>query len=536
MAREHRILERRSGNTHSGNTRRGFLSQVGRGMIVASVGYATAFDMRLAPAYAEEKGVSDELTFGDRERLVDLLQSTPADKILSTTVGLLQSGTKLRDVVAAAALANARTFGGEDYVGFHTMMALAPAYHMASLLPAERQALPVLKVLHRNSRRIGEFGGHEKEVLHQVAAATLPSGSSSARAIHDAVRKRDVAAAEGLLVASAARSPDEAFNDLLESVCDEAEVHRVVLAHRAWDMHELAGKEHAGTLLRQSLRYCLKNEPHAAKNGEGPRTMLPRVFDQFKLDGRAFGDRKVDDAWVEQTGMAIFKATPDAAADIVAGCIAEGFAPAAIAEAVSLATNQLVLRDAGRTGRQVQPGKQEGSVHGDSIGVHACDSANAWRHISLASNPRNAMASLILSGYQAARDRLQRGGDFLTWKPRPLEEFVEKVTSKDKAELAGQLDAAIREQNQDLAAAIVHRYGEQGHDAAGVTDVLLKYAISEDGALHAEKYFRTTTDEFANSRAAFRWRQLVALARVTASECGQKAPGYDEACKLLGVG
>ena len=109
------------------------------------------------------------------------------------------------------------------------------------------------------------------------------------------------------------------------------------------------------------------------------------------------------------------------------------------------------------------------------------------------------------------------------------------LKGEDKAELAGQLDAAIREQNQDLAAAIVHRYGEQGHDAAGVTDVLLKYAISEDGALHAEKYFRTTTDEFANSRAAFRWRQLVALARVTASECGQKAPGYDEACKLLGV-
>jgi hypothetical protein len=28
----------------------------------------------------------------------------------------------LPDVVAAAAFANARTFGGEDYVGFHTLM------------------------------------------------------------------------------------------------------------------------------------------------------------------------------------------------------------------------------------------------------------------------------------------------------------------------------------------------------------------------------------------------------------------------------
>ena len=49
-------------------------------------------------------------------------------------------------------------------------------------------------------------------------------------------------------------------------------------------------------------------------------------------------------------------------------------------------------------------------------------------------------------------------------------------------------------------------------------DLLLKYAVSEDGALHAEKYYRTAREEFAATRPAFRWRQLVALARVTASD------------------
>ncbi len=42
--------------------------------------------------------------------------------------------------------------------------------------------------------------------------------------------------------------------------------------------------------------------------------------------------------------------------------------------------------------------------------------------------------------------------------------------------------------------------------------------------------------EFAVARPAFRWRHLVALARVTASEYGFPAPGYGEACELLGVG
>ncbi len=64
---------------------------------------------------------------------------------------------------------------------------------------------------------------------------------------------------------------------------------------------------------------------------------------------------------------------------------------------------------------------------------------------------------------------------------------------------------------------------------------MLRYATSEDGALHAEKYYRTVCEEFASMRPAFKWRQLVALARVTASEYGYAAPGYAEACKLLKV-
>jgi hypothetical protein len=68
-----------------------------------------------------------------------------------------------------------------------------------------------------------------------------------------------------------------------------------------------------------------------------------------------------------------------------------------------------------------------------------------------------------------------------------------------------------------------------------VFDLLLKYACSEDGALHAEKYYRTVSEEFATMRPAFRWRELVALARVTASEYGEPAPGYADACRLLKV-
>src|SRR4029077_12626260 len=116
-------------------TRREFLTEVGRGMLVAGVGYEVAGDLGLASALGEEP--SDTLSFGPLEPLVCLMQETPVNRLLPALADQLHSGADLRQLTAAAALANARTFGGEDYVGFHTMMALAPALHMSQELPAE---------------------------------------------------------------------------------------------------------------------------------------------------------------------------------------------------------------------------------------------------------------------------------------------------------------------------------------------------------------------------------------------------------------
>jgi len=56
------------------NSRREFLQQVGRGMLVAGVGYTSAFDLGLTSALADEGPAA--LTFGAREPLVRLLQDT----------------------------------------------------------------------------------------------------------------------------------------------------------------------------------------------------------------------------------------------------------------------------------------------------------------------------------------------------------------------------------------------------------------------------------------------------------------------------
>jgi hypothetical protein len=215
--------------------------------------------------------------------------------------------------------------------------------------------------------------------------------------------------------------------------------------------------------------------------------------------------------------------------------LAEGFSPAELGEAISLAANQLILRDRGRTPLDEVAGKPMGSVHGDSIGVHASDSANAWRNMALVSNARNCFASLILGAYQVALDRVARGGDFLNWQPLPLAHHLDQIKATDPDALLREADEAIRGNLQARAAALVQRYGDLGHPPRAVFELLLRYAVSEDGALHAEKFYRTASEEFAAIRGAFRWRYPVALARVTASECGRPAAGVAEARELLKI-
>ncbi len=513
-------------------SRREALTDIGRGMFVATLGSGVAADLGLGTAWAQEE--PGRLTFGDLDPLVNFIHETPADRIIPLAAEKLKSGTDLRRLVAAAALANARAFGGEDYVGFHTMMALTPSFHMAGEeADPKRRPLAVLKVLHRNATRLGEVGGPRAEVLKPVPTG----GEASGERLRELARQKDLDGAERSFAAIAAGPVPDAVDGLMMMVDDAAEVHRTVMVSRSIDLIDFVGRERAHTMLRQSVHYCVKNErhPNTAVQNQEVRTMLPKVLDQHRLLGVTPGTRVPDDGWVERFADTIFRATPTQAGDAVGAALAEGIAPGAIGDALALASNQLVLRDEGRKPEWAQPNKPAGSCHGDSVGVHSCDSTHAWRTIARAGGRRTTYTSLILAGYQLARDRGARA-EFLTWTPYPRSEHLDSVRGIAADALLRELDGAVREKNQTRAAALTHRIGETTPAAARDVFALLRgYAISEDGALHAEKYYRTVTEEFAAARPAFRWRQLVALSRVTASAHGYPAPGVRQAQELLAV-
>src|SRR5689334_8454627 len=72
-------------------TRREFLADVGRGVVIAGVGSALAADLGLGAAWAGEP--AEVLTFGRLEALVALMQETPPARLLPILVEKLKGGT-----------------------------------------------------------------------------------------------------------------------------------------------------------------------------------------------------------------------------------------------------------------------------------------------------------------------------------------------------------------------------------------------------------------------------------------------------------
>jgi len=514
----------------SDNSRRQFLQNVGSGMLIAGLGSSLAIELGVA-GESSLLPVSGS-SHGTLSPWVGLMQELEPDKLQAKMIAELAKGAvSLKDLVSAAALANAETFGGQDYVGYHAEMALIPALQISAELPEPQKPLPVLKVLYRNSSRIQQFGP-KKKTLQPIEGQPNQTVSVDrfGPELRQLVRQADMGKAEQLFATLHENDSSAAFDTLLYTIADEVDVHRFVLAYRGMGLIDIAGAEHSHTLLRQCVRHCVDFEQRRIEKGRKAspiRQHIPKLLDEYKLVGKPLGDRNPDDQWLKQFSETIYGSSKFEASRAVAEAMADGISPTSICQAIALACNQLTLRQSGNPLR----------THGASAGVHSSDAANAWRHMVGQANELNQKVGLLVSAWHTGR--------YDGWNndAYPLEAHFEKVKTDKSNELLGICEEAIRGNDQGTASACVQRYQELGHDVEPVFSLLRKYAISEDGRLHSEKFYRTVREEYNFSRPAFRWRQLVALARVTASAYaydvednhGHRAPGYEEACKLLNV-
>lgn len=469
--------------------------------------------------------VSATLDLGRFESLAALLQETQPDELQRVLIAKLRAGLPLEDLVAATALANARSFGGHDYDGYHVFMALMPAWEMSRELQGEQRWLPVLKVVHRNARRIQASGGRD-DALAAVEAARELDVAAAREALWASYVARDVGGAERVLARpSAARSALDDVQSLLRETLD---VHRVVLAWRSWDVLQLTGDAYAQTLLRQPLRFCIDAEARRVERDQPEpelRSLLPELMEGLARQER--GTRRADDAELAELVGIVFASERAEAARATAAALASGLSHADVGECLSVAANRLLLHDPGRS-RPEGEEKPVGSVHGASVGLHASDAARAWRNLAAVSDAAGSAANLIAGAHHTAGQARHVGGE-----PYPYARHVEELERLERDELLAALSESVAARDQERAGAAAACWMSAHEDPEPLFAALLPTALDADGALHAEKYYRTVREDCASSRTAFRGPHLIALARVSASESGFAAPGLAEARALL---
>src|SRR5262245_43088653 len=327
-------------------------------MLAALIGSGLAAELGLA---ADDGKDDKPKTPPDLERLSQLIQQTPTQDLLPALAARLKNGTSLKDLIAAGALANARAFGGQDYNGYHSFMALCPSYAMAMALPEKERPLPILKVLYRTSTYI--HGAHcaDNDHLGKVEPIKFEDKTPPGEQMREAARARKLDQAVQIFAALPGTA-EQTYDDVQLMIQDDLNVHRVVLAWRAWEVLDFIGKDHAKDMLRQTVRFCT-DPRHGRRGGHPIQTVLPKLPHAQKLLPARPGSKKVDDAWVEKVAKTVYSDSQEKAAETVAAALADGVDPEAISEAISLAGTMLVVGDPGRKKEWASPNKPEGSVH-----------------------------------------------------------------------------------------------------------------------------------------------------------------------------
>src|SRR5262249_61706101 len=106
-------------------------------------------------------------------------------------------------------------------------------------------------------------------------------------------RRGGVDRSEAVFAAIARAPARDVLDDLLLRVEDRGDVHTTVLVWRAWETLDLTGPEHAHTLLRQSVRHCIK-----AEAGLASAKLVPKLLDQHRLLTRQAGAKVAEDHWI----------------------------------------------------------------------------------------------------------------------------------------------------------------------------------------------------------------------------------------------
>src|SRR5439155_23699840 len=109
----------------------------------------------------------------------------------------------------------------------------------------------------------------------------------------EAARAMKLAQAEQIFAALPGTA-EQTYDDVQLMIQDDLNVHRVVLAWRAWEVLDFIGKDHARDMLRQTVRFC--SDPRHTNRAHPIQKVLPKLLVAHRLLAARPGSKKVNDA------------------------------------------------------------------------------------------------------------------------------------------------------------------------------------------------------------------------------------------------
>jgi hypothetical protein len=334
-----------------------------------SLGADWGFLSKLHPVSAADAKLDPSLVRADSgiEPTVNLLESTPRDRVLEEVAARIKSGLSYRELLASLLLAGVRNVQPRPQVGFkfHAVLVINSA-HLASLAsPDSDRWLPIFWAIDRFKSAQLETQKANGWKMSPVDVAKLPAPSKARESFIRAMdewNESEADAAAAALARSGTR--DEAFELFARYGCrDFRDIgHKAIFVANSFRTLDCIGWHHAESVLR-SLAYALlkfdgDNPAHADSAPDRPWRRNIDLSKQLRPDW-------LDGSASPPSAQLLSHFRTDSDADSSASVVAalnDGVSPNAIWDAILAGAGEMLMRKTG------------------IVTLHAVTSANALRY------------------------------------------------------------------------------------------------------------------------------------------------------------
>jgi hypothetical protein len=483
--------------------------------------------------------MGQRVRFPDRiEPLVQFVEETTPDRIVAKTHEKLVTGTPVKDMLLASALAVVRSSDlppGHHGGPLHPLCGLHAVRHISTRLPGEYAHMPVIQNVavankHIHSPAMGPYvladakPVSEKDDVEATAAAFRTAWS---RGVYNACDHYYLYLLEKL-------SPMQVLELLLEVGVPKNQLddHYFLFPVFTWRALEYFGWDYAKYIGRAPVRYITRPT--------NPAMMIDvdNLIKKHELLERDLRVKTGDDETEAITRLADqigrchdFTEIPEMLAQALGG----GLSLEGTGEGLSVGGSTLFLR----------------SLTGNPMDVHINTGANTRRYLLRQPelSRRIKLQALLMWNTGPEVRMAQR---MLSPDIQPEPDRVAYLPSRSQDELLAELGALIdrlpvgerlpaaglaswRSTDEvKQAAALAQQYANCGYDPEALITMLGKIACRDNFTeMHAFKHHQATYEEFYSTRPSLRWRHLVSAVQAAAISHGRIQDVYEHAAEVM---